>query len=65
MLLLAALMIPLQTACESSSSPESNAASEDSKTSDTNPKASQATEPTVEKDSSTAAVNPETPAEKS
>ncbi|WP_417384366.1 multiheme c-type cytochrome [Gimesia sp.] len=64
-LLLAALMMPLQTACESSSSPESNAASEDSKTSDTSSKPPQASEPAVEKDSTTAAANPETPAEKS
>lgn len=64
-LLLAFLSIPLQTGCESSSSPETSVTSEDLNTPDADSKQTEVTEPATQKDSSTAKINPEAPAAKS
>ncbi|EDL56692.1 multiheme c-type cytochrome [Gimesia maris] len=64
-LFLALLIIPLQTGCESSSSPETSVVSEDIKAPDTIPKQPEVTEPAVQKAPATATVQPEAPAAKS
>ncbi|HCO26669.1 MAG: hypothetical protein CME31_15785, partial [Gimesia sp.] len=64
-LFLAFLIIPLQTGCESSSSPETSVVSEDIKAPDTIPKQPEVTEPAVQKAPATATVQPEAPAAKS